>query len=97
MCLAGTAHGVYRNVRLHRFGERTTASVVAVRQHPFTSTNPDGITTTRHTYKAVLSFTTVKGESVMAEECDGGRRAVEYADDHRGLACCAILVYIVLR
>lgn len=125
VCLSGTVHGVYRNVRLRQFGERTTAQVVAVRQHTSTSTNSDGITTTRHTYKAVLSFTTVNGESIMTEESNGGRRPhAEYGQevpvryDRRkpstveidtfagrwniqtivgGLACCAILVYILLR
>jgi Protein of unknown function (DUF3592) len=65
-------HGVWRNSRLRRSGGRATAEVIDINEYASRSTDAQGFTTTSHTYKAVLRFTTADGQVVVAEECNGG-------------------------
>jgi hypothetical protein len=69
--LGVAAHGALRNMRLRRAGGRAMAEVTDIREHTSTNTDGNGITTTSHTYNAVLQFTTGDGRAIVAEECNG--------------------------
>lgn len=72
IALGVAAHGALRNMRLRRKGGRATAEVTDIREHTSTNTDGNGVTTTSHTYRAVLQFTTKDGQAITAEECNGG-------------------------
>lgn len=59
-------------MRLRRSGGRATAEVIDIEEHTSTSTDGQGVPTTHHKYNAVLRFTTADGQTVTAEECNGG-------------------------
>jgi hypothetical protein len=70
--LGVAGHGAWRNMRLRRSGGRAMAEVIDIEEHTSTSTDGQGVPTTHHKYNAVLRFTTADGQTVTAEECNGG-------------------------